>query len=109
MSIPEEVLMKFKNQKLELERQLQQFQLDEKDVAHEMNNFLKQKSHLDSKVKGLSKMLPTLKVIKQEAETLVDTINDISDSSEKISGKIRSLDKARVSNSYSLLNMLNLN
>lgn len=100
MSIPEEVIMKFKNQKMELEKQFEQLKLEENIVVQEMNNFLKEKSHLDSKVKGLSKMLPTLKVIKQEAENLVDTINDISDSSEKISGKIRTLDKARVSMLY---------
>ena len=58
---------------------------------------LNQRLFLDSKVKGLAKLLPTLKVVKHEAQDLVSTINDISESSEKISGKIRSLDAARVS------------
>lgn len=45
-------------------------------------------------------MIPTLKIVKQEAQELVGTINDISDSSEQISGKIRQLDMARVSISH---------
>lgn len=36
-------------------------------------------------------------MIKHEALDLVNTVTDISDSSEKISGKIRALDVARVS------------
>lgn len=57
-----------------------------------------QKAFLDDKIKGLSKLIPSLKIIKNEAKDLVNTVNDISESSEKISGKIRSLDVARVCN-----------
>lgn len=57
-----------------------------------------QKAFLDDKIKGLSKLIPSLKIIKNEAQDLVNTVNDISESSEKISGKIRSLDVARVGN-----------
>lgn len=56
-----------------------------------------QKAFLDDKMKGLTKLIPSLKIIKNEAQDLVNTVNDISESSEKISGKIRSLDVARVS------------
>lgn len=55
-----------------------------------------QKTHLDSKIKSLTKVVPTLKLIKQEAKSLVDSVNEISNSSESISGKIRLLDRARV-------------
>lgn len=62
-----------------------------------MNNLMSQKGYVDSKITGLSKILPALKVVKNDAEDLVSTINNISESSEKISGKIRTLDIARVS------------
>lgn len=55
-----------------------------------------QKTHLDTKIKNLTKVVPTLNVIKQEAESLVTSVNDISNSSENISSKIRLLDRARV-------------
>lgn len=61
-----------------------------------MNNLVDQKSYVDGKIAGLSKILPTLKVVKNDAVDLVNTINNISQSSEKISGKIRTLDTARV-------------
>lgn len=57
---------------------------------------MSQKSYVDGKITGLSKILPTLKSVKNDAEDLVRTINNISESSEKISGKIRTLDIARV-------------
>lgn len=62
-----------------------------------LKNLLVQKTYVDGKVKGLSKILPTLKTIKNDAENLVLTINKISESSEDISSKIRSYDVARVS------------
>lgn len=58
---------------------------------------MNQKVFLEDKIRGLSRLIPTLKVIKHEALDLVNTVTDISDSSEKISGKIRALDVARVS------------
>lgn len=67
---------------------------------------MSQKSYVDDKIVGLSKILPSLKIVKSDAETLVTTINDISESSEKISGKIRSLDVARVSIMAFLLDLL---
>lgn len=67
-----------------------------------MNNLFSQKTFLEDKIKGLSKLIPTLKVIKHEAQDLVNTVNDISESSEKISGKIRSLDVARVCQKFIL-------
>lgn len=57
---------------------------------------MSQKSYVDDQIVGLSKILPSLKIVKNDAENLVTTINVISESSEKISGKIRSLDVARV-------------
>lgn len=58
---------------------------------------MNQKGYVDQKIKGLSKIIPTIKVVKHQAEDLVNTVNDVSESSEKISGKIRTLDVARVS------------
>lgn len=58
---------------------------------------MSQKDYVDEKVKGLSKIIPTIKLVKHQAEDLVNTVNDVSNSSEKISGKIRTLDVARVS------------
>lgn len=57
---------------------------------------MNQKNYVDEKIKGLSKIIPTIKVLKHQAEDLVSTVNDVSESSEKISGKIRTLDVARV-------------
>lgn len=65
-------------------------------LIQDLNSMFSQKAFLEDKMKGLSKLIPSLKIIKSEAQDLVDTVNDISDSSEKISGKIRSLDVARV-------------
>lgn len=62
----------------------------------EMSKFVTQQSYIDGKIKALSKIIPQLKVIQKEAGTLVTTIDHISESSEKISGKIRELDTERV-------------
>ncbi|KAJ8938483.1 hypothetical protein NQ318_007119 [Aromia moschata] len=80
-----------KNCQLELEK----LKTEEETLIQDLNNMLNQKVFLEDKIKGLSKLIPTLKVIKHEAQDLVNTVNDISESSEKISGKIRSLDVAR--------------
>ncbi|KAI4464745.1 conserved oligomeric golgi complex subunit 4 [Holotrichia oblita] len=61
----------------------------------EMSKFVTQQAYIDGKIKALSKMIPQLKIIHKDAESLVTTINHISESSEKISGKIRELDTAR--------------
>lgn len=63
---------------------------------------LSQRTYIEDKIKGLSRLIPTLKLMKDEASELVTTINDISDSSEKISSKIRQLDSARVCTSSNL-------
>jgi len=63
---------------------------------------LNQRTYIEDKIKGLSRLIPTLKLMKNEASDLVTTINDISDSSEKISSKIRQLDSARVCTSSGL-------
>lgn len=65
-------------------------------LIQDLNSMFGQKAFLEDKMKGLTKLLPSLKIIKNEAQDLVNTVNDISESSEKISGKIRSLDVARV-------------
>ncbi|CAH0557376.1 unnamed protein product [Brassicogethes aeneus] len=78
-----------------LQQELERIKLEEEVLIQELNNCLSQKAFHGDKIKGLAKLIPTLKVIKQEAKELVGTINDISNSSEKISGKIRSLDMAR--------------
>lgn len=57
---------------------------------------MSQRDYMNQKIKGLSKIIPTIKVLKHQAEDLVNTVNDVSESSEKISGKIRTLDVARV-------------
>ncbi|KAJ8918456.1 hypothetical protein NQ315_008153 [Exocentrus adspersus] len=80
-----------KNCQLELEK----LKHEEDALVQDLNNLFSQKTFLEDKIKGLSKLIPTLKVIKHEAQDLVNTVNDISESSEKISGKIRSLDVAR--------------
>nr|CAH7757940.1 unnamed protein product [Callosobruchus chinensis] len=76
-------------------QELKHLEEEEEKLVDNLNNLFNQKTFLEDKVKGVSKLIPTLKVIKHEAQDLVNTINDISDSSEKISGKIRSLDVAK--------------
>lgn len=69
----------------------------QKVLEKEVSNLMGQKIYIDGKIAGLSKVIPTLKLIEHQAVDLVDTINGISKSSETISDKIRSLDMARVS------------
>ncbi|KAJ8930476.1 hypothetical protein NQ314_016703 [Rhamnusium bicolor] len=87
------------NNYLEMQRscqlELEKLKLEEETLIQDLNNMLNQKVFIEDKIKGLSKLIPTLKVIKHEAQDLVNTVSDISESSEKISGKIRSLDIAR--------------
>lgn len=61
-----------------------------------MQSFITQQSHVDAKIKTLGKIVPTLKNLKLEAQTLVNTIHNIAESSETISNKVRNLDRARV-------------
>lgn len=68
----------------------------QEELINSLKNLVTQKTYVDGKIKGLSKILPTLKVLKNEAESLVNTIHKISNSSEEISGKIRTYDVARV-------------
>ncbi|XP_050307529.1 conserved oligomeric Golgi complex subunit 4 [Anthonomus grandis grandis] len=76
-------------------QELEQLKLEKEKLVSQLNGMLSQRTYIEDKVKGLSRLIPTLKVMKQEAQELVTTINDISDSSEKISSKIRQLDTAR--------------
>lgn len=61
-----------------------------------MEIFIAQKSHVDAKIKTLSKLVPSLKGLKNNAGELVNTIHGIAESSENISNKVRALDCARV-------------
>ncbi|XP_044750706.1 conserved oligomeric Golgi complex subunit 4 [Coccinella septempunctata] len=79
----------------EILAQLQKLKTEEESLNEEMNIIMNQAPFLDEKIKNLKRLIPSLKIIKNEAVDLVDTIKDISESSEKISGKIRSLDEAR--------------
>ncbi|XP_030749484.1 conserved oligomeric Golgi complex subunit 4 isoform X2 [Sitophilus oryzae] len=76
-------------------QELQKLKLEEENLVSELNSMVNQKTFIEDKIKGLSGLIPKLKVMKNEAEDLVFTVNDISQSSEKISGKIRKLDTAR--------------
>jgi uncharacterized protein YoxC len=87
--------LKFESMQRDIQNELLKLKEEEESLFQDMNNMLNQKLFLDTKIKGLAKLVPTLKVVKHEAQDLVSTINDISESSEKISGKIRSLDAAR--------------
>lgn len=79
----------------EYQAQLKKLEEEEEVLIQDLNNMLNQKTFLEDKIKGVAKLIPTLKLIKHEAQDLVNTVNDISESSEKISGKIRALDIAR--------------
>lgn len=76
-------------------QELDKLKLEEESIISELNGMLNQRTYIEDKIKGLSRLIPTLKLMKNEASDLVTTINDISDSSEKISSKIRQLDSAR--------------
>ncbi|XP_017773856.1 PREDICTED: conserved oligomeric Golgi complex subunit 4 [Nicrophorus vespilloides] len=60
-----------------------------------LNSLSAQKVYVDDKIKGLTKILPTLRMINDEADNLVGTIKNISASSDKISAEIKTLDTAR--------------
>ncbi|KAF5297668.1 hypothetical protein FQA39_LY11999 [Lamprigera yunnana] len=79
----------------ELENELAKLILQEEIVFKEMNNFVTQKTYVDAKIKVLSKVLPTLKELKQNTQGLVNTIHTIAESAETISNKVRTLDCAR--------------
>ncbi|KAL1490378.1 hypothetical protein ABEB36_013087 [Hypothenemus hampei] len=87
------------NSYLEIEQlcqqELEKLQLEEETLLADLNGMLNQKTYIEDKIRGLSRLIPTLKIMKNEAQDLVETINDISESSEKISSKIRQLDSAR--------------
>ncbi|XP_022912920.1 conserved oligomeric Golgi complex subunit 4 [Onthophagus taurus] len=83
------------HQHSQIQKKLENLKIEEVALQQEIQNFLKQKSYLDGKVKGLSRMLPQIKLIRQDAEGLVNSINHISESSENISGKIKVLDRAK--------------
>lgn len=85
----------FSKARASLQEEMDRIDKEEKELMLQMEGFLSQKEHLNSKMKNLSLMLPTLRDIHKEASCLVSTINDISESSECISNKIRSLDYAR--------------
>ncbi|KAG5876539.1 hypothetical protein JTB14_010310 [Gonioctena quinquepunctata] len=88
---------KYTEMQRKFQLELDNLKKEEDTLIQNLNNMLNQRAFLEDKVKGLTKLIPTLKTMKHEAEDLVNTVKDISESSEKISGKIRSLDSARVS------------
>lgn len=51
-----------------------------------------------AKLRSIEKMFPSLKILQDDAQNLVGTINNITESSENVCGKIRKLDVARVIN-----------
>ncbi|KAG5876538.1 hypothetical protein JTB14_010309 [Gonioctena quinquepunctata] len=86
---------KYTEMQRKFQLELDNLKKEEDTLIQNLNNMLNQRAFLEDKVKGLTKLIPTLKTMKHEAEDLVNTVKDISESSEKISGKIRSLDSAR--------------
>ncbi|XP_060518006.1 conserved oligomeric Golgi complex subunit 4 [Cylas formicarius] len=80
---------------LQCQQDLEKLKFEEKTLLDDLNAMLSQKTYIESKINEISKVIPTLKVMKQNAEELVSTVNEISESSEKISGKIRTLDTVR--------------
>ncbi|KAL3280546.1 hypothetical protein HHI36_003778 [Cryptolaemus montrouzieri] len=87
--------MSFEEMQEEIRNQLEKLQIEEDSLQEEMSTIMNQAPFLNEKIKSLKKLVPALKIIEHDAVGLVNTINDISDSSEKISGKIRLLDEAR--------------
>lgn len=85
----------FEEMQEDIRAQLDKLRTEEVALNEEMNIIMNQAPFVDEKIRNLKKLLPSLKIIKNEAMDLVETIKDISGSSEKISGKIRSLDEAR--------------
>ncbi|XP_045470941.1 conserved oligomeric Golgi complex subunit 4 isoform X1 [Harmonia axyridis] len=85
----------FEEMQEDIRAQLDKLRTEEVALNEEMNIIMNQAPFVDEKIRNLKKLLPSLKIIKNEAMDLVETIKDISESSEKISGKIRSLDEAR--------------
>ncbi|KAF2904327.1 hypothetical protein ILUMI_01855 [Ignelater luminosus] len=86
---------RFAEKHQDLQQELDKLKSQEEELFKEMQSFITQKSHVDAKIKTLGKIVPTLKNLKLEAQTLVNTIHDIAESSETISNKVRNLDRAR--------------
>lgn len=79
----------------EIQTRLEKINLQREEHLKEMEIFIAQKSHVDAKIKTLSKLVPSLKGLKNNAGELVNTIHGIAESSENISNKVRALDCAR--------------
>lgn len=61
-----------------------------------MENLLTEQVHVCAKLKGIEKMFTNLTVLQDDADSFVEAVNGITQSSENVCGKIRQLDVARV-------------
>lgn len=59
-----------------------------------------------AKLKGIEKMFNNLKILQNDADSFVEAVNGITQSSENVCGRIRQFDVARVSKSNNIESIL---
>lgn len=67
----------------------------EKEVESELEKLLSRQSHLETKIKAITKVLPNLEIIHSDAKQLYEMISFASTLAENVSHKVRKLDTAR--------------
>lgn len=75
--------------------ELEKLKIEQETLTKDMELLVNQTPFLNDQIANLKKFIPALNSMKKDAVELVDTIKDISISSENISSKIRTLDTAR--------------
>lgn len=66
------------------------------DVKKELELLLSRQCQLDAKMRGITKVLPTLQIVHSDALQLTEMISFTSTLAENVSAKVRQLDIARV-------------
>ncbi|XP_025831494.1 conserved oligomeric Golgi complex subunit 4 [Agrilus planipennis] len=79
----------------ELQKELDRLKLKDEEFVKELQHLTLQTEYIDGKIKSLSKVIPVLKTIRNEAQELISTISDLSELSEKINEKVKPLEIAR--------------
>ncbi|XP_014293809.1 conserved oligomeric Golgi complex subunit 4 [Halyomorpha halys] len=67
----------------------------ENEVENELEKLLSRHCHLETKIRGITKVLPNLEIIHSDAKQLYEMISFASTLAENVSHKVRKLDIAR--------------
>ncbi|XP_075212039.1 conserved oligomeric Golgi complex subunit 4 [Lycorma delicatula] len=68
---------------------------EEEEIKIQLDGILARQSHLDAKIRGITKALPNLQIVHSDAQQLSEMISFTSTLAENVSAKVRQLDTAR--------------